>query len=299
MRRLSIAAAALILSVASAYASGTRDRSAGGYAHPEFLVSTEDLSARLGKGNLVILDTRKPEDYSAGHIPGAVSLPPSKLDQTLKLATGAEVPAMVKSADEVQRDLRAAGVSRGSGVVIYDTGGSSLAARLWWVLDYYGHKNIAILDGGFAAWQREGGPVTSDVAVVQPGDFRPVADPAKIADYDYVKARIGTESTAVCDALSAKSYKEGAIEKTINLPSSDQFGSESRLLKPAQELSAALLQLNMSPDKEIIFYCGAGYAAAVDYFVARTLGYRNVRLYDGSLADWTARGEILVPSGGM
>jgi thiosulfate/3-mercaptopyruvate sulfurtransferase len=220
------------------------------------------------------------------------------LDTSIKLDSGAEVRAMLRSTAEVEPRLRAAGIRGSSRVAIYDSGASSLAARLWWVLDYLGHRNIAILDGGFEAWKTEGGAVTTEVPTIQPGDFKALPDPTKIADYDYVKARLGTESTAVCDALSAKSYAEGAIEKTISLPSSEQF-SDARKLKPAAELQAALLQLDVTTDKEVIFYCGAGYASAVDYYVARVLGYRNVRLYDGSLADWTARGEKLVPGGGL
>jgi thiosulfate/3-mercaptopyruvate sulfurtransferase len=292
MRRFPTASA-LLVAVAALATAGPLSR----YAHPEFLTDARALQGAIGKADVVILDTRGSNDYAAGHIPGAVNLQPARLDYAPKLANGAEVRSEVLAADGVLPVLRTAGINARSHVVIYDAGGGVFATRLWWVLDYYGHKDIAILDGGFGMWQRSGGAVSTAAVSVAPGDFVPRADPAKIADYDYVKARLGTDATAVCDALSAKSYSEGAIERTLNLPSSQQFDGESRLMKSADDLSTAFLEVTLSPEKEIIFYCGNGYAASVDYFVARVLGYTNVRLYDGSITDWTARGDKLVPAG--
>jgi thiosulfate/3-mercaptopyruvate sulfurtransferase len=126
-------------------------------------------------------------------------------------------------------------------------------------------------------------------------------DPSKHADFDYVSQHLGSKATAVCDALSAESYAEAAIPGAVNLPATETVagGADSTLLKSAAELRAMLAELEIGPEQEIVFYCGAGYMAAQDYFVARALGFEHVRLYDGSLRDWRARSGALSPGGAM
>jgi thiosulfate/3-mercaptopyruvate sulfurtransferase len=297
-RHFTIGTAALLLAGAVAFAAPGADE----FAHPEFLMSVDELAAALDDPALVLIDARSAEDYAASHIPGAVSLPAPSLDHAETLANGNHVQRMVKPAEAIRDDYTGAGIDADSRVVIYDVGGSVLATRVWWTLDYYGHRNIAVLNGGLTAWENAGQSVTTEVPQVKSrGSFRPVPDPRKIADYDYVKARLGTDSTAICNALSEKSYSEAAIPTSHNLPQSTTFLEleETPVLKEAAELQTAFSALAVDKDREIIFYCGAGYAASQDYFVARLIGYTNVRNYDGSLRDWTARGGELLPSGGL
>jgi thiosulfate/3-mercaptopyruvate sulfurtransferase len=269
------------------------------FAHPEFIVSVAELKDRLATSELVIIDTRRFMDYRLGHIPGAVHLSPPDLERAQTLANGEKVTNLVMEAHEITPKLQAAGIDPESRIVIYDQGRHVLAARLWWMLDYYGHENIAILDGGFGAWKTADGPLERGEPEARPdhGSFVAHPHPEKHADYEYVKANLGSGATAVCDALSAESYAEGAIPGSLNLPQSDTVDASTALLKSAEELRAMLAQLDIGPEQEIVFYCGAGYAAAQDYFVARALGIERVRLYDGSLRDWRARGGEVTPSG--
>jgi thiosulfate/3-mercaptopyruvate sulfurtransferase len=149
------------------------------------------------------------------------------------------------------------------------------------MLDYYGHSNKAILDGGFSAWKHSDGAVDAAVPEQLSGNFVPVANDTKIADFDYVKNHLGSESTAICDALSAASYAKGVIPQTRNLPMSTTFSSDgnSTKLRPAWELLQAFDRLDIEKDQELIFCCGAGYAEAQDYSVARAMGFEKVRLY--------------------
>jgi thiosulfate/3-mercaptopyruvate sulfurtransferase len=195
--------------------------------------------------------------------------------------------------------FQAASISQHSQVVIYDEGGSFFAPRLWWMLDYYSHPNISLLDGGLIAWKAEEGEVTTDVPAVAAGDFLPAADPTKIADYDYVAAHLGDDATAICAGLRAEAYAKEAIPGTSNLPFSKTFATGAApVLREAAELMAFMAELGITPDKEVIFYCLGGYLSAHDYFVARALGFERVRLYDGALEDWKARNGPLTPGGG-
>ncbi|MEX0868502.1 MAG: rhodanese-like domain-containing protein, partial [Nitriliruptoraceae bacterium] len=116
------------------------------------LVTADELADLQATGDVVVVDARDPEDYAAGAIPGAASLHTETLNQTITLEDGTEVPRLVKDADDIARPLRAAGIRENRPVVVYDNGAETSATRVFWVLDYYGHDDVRVLDGGVAAW---------------------------------------------------------------------------------------------------------------------------------------------------
>ena len=294
-----VAAAIVVFGLTIATARATAQGSAsGGLAHPEYLVSAGELDGRLASAGLVVLDAREPDQYRAGHIPGAVNLPLSQLQYDVRLPDGEVSPANVKPAAQIRGPFQKAGINQGSHLVIYDGGETYRATREWWMLDYYGHTHISVLDGGLAAWKTRGGKLSTGTVRPAHGDFEPVADPEKIATFAYVQSHIGTKATAVCDALSASSFSSGAIPGSINLPWTEAVDANAfGKLKGAAQLASLLESLHLSRDHEIIFYCRRGYVSSLEYFIARTLGYTRVRLYDGSLSDFTARGGKLAPGG--
>ncbi len=267
------------------------------FAESGYLTSVASLRSDLDSPGLLVLDARSPEEYALGHIPGAVNLSPHSLDRTVTLASGASVPSMVKPASEVTAIFQAIGMDAASKVVVYADRFEPSATRLFWVLDYYGKRRISLLDGGLAAWERDGGPL-SDAAPSpgSQGDFVAAPDPDKIADYGYVQRHLGSESTEVCDALSGDSFAQGAIPGSVSLPAAG-FSDEGTLAARTAWLAETMREHHLAPDREVIFYCATGYLSSMDYFIARLLAYQRVRLYDGSLADWRARGGRLVPDG--
>ncbi|HUX21441.1 MAG TPA: sulfurtransferase [Spirochaetia bacterium] len=270
-----------------------------GLAHPEFLVSPQELQGELTTPRLLILDVREPTAYLSGHIPGAVNLPLSELQHSVDLSNGNVSPAIVKPAGQIRGPFRAAGIERDSRIVLYDAGETYSATRVWWMLDYYGHLHIAVQNGGLAAWKAMGGELATNQVHLRRGRFEPVADASKIATFAYVESHMGTSATSICDALSADSYAAGAIPGSISLPWSDTLTTNAfGGFKEANQLASLLESAGLKRDSQIIFYCQRGYVSSVEYFVARALGYQHVRLYDGSLSDFTARGGRLQPSGG-
>lgn len=268
-------------------------------ANPQFLVSARQLEHELGSPNLLVIDARGKSAYAAGHIPGAVDMPLSRLQHTITLSNGNSSPAIVKPAREIAAPFERAGIDRKSRIVIYSGNAPYVATRVWWMLDYYGHKHIAILDGGLPAWRQAGGKLSTRKVATRRGNFQPVPDPKKIATYSYVVSHIGSKATALCDALSAQSYKQGAIPGSINIPYTKVLVPKAfEKLKGASQLASLLESMNLSKDRPVIFYCSRGYLSSLEYFVARALGYRHVRLYDGSLSNFTAHGGKLEPSGG-
>jgi thiosulfate/3-mercaptopyruvate sulfurtransferase len=292
------ASVVFVVFVLAACASTSEARYTETFAHPEFIVSVDELAADLRDSNLVVIDTRGEKDYAQGHIPTAVLLPPSWLEHTTVLENGNEVENLVLPPEEITPVLQDAGISKDSRVVIYDAGRHVLAARVWWMLDYYGHDRIAVLDGGFAAWSALAKEISTETPAIEPGNFVAHPNPHKIADYEYVQSHIGDDATALCNALGQGSFEEEAIAGSVNLPQSTAYTEgESPVLKNARQMRNLLDQVGIADSAEVVFYCGAGYAAAQDYFVARALGLENVRLYDGSLRDWRARGGELSPGG--
>jgi thiosulfate/3-mercaptopyruvate sulfurtransferase len=178
------------------------------------LVSCTDLAVSLsGAEPPIVLDVRwrmggppGREDYTRGHLPGAVFL---DLDEDLAAPPGPAGRHPLPAPADLQRVLRAAGVCEGSPVVVYDADNGSIAARLWWLLRWAGHDRVRLLDGGFAAWVSEGHPVTTDVPTPTPGDLtvRPGHMPVLDADGAAELARGGV----LLDARAPERYR-GDVE---------------------------------------------------------------------------------------
>ncbi len=264
----------------------------------EFTISAEALFRILAAGNLRIIDVRSREAYRRAHIVDAVNLPAGELDGGESLETGSAVTHEVLDGPEVQEKFRDCGVDDRSRVVLYDEGGSYLAARVWWLLEYYGHRSVQVLDGGFHAWRDTVGIVTRDEPPARRGSFTAKPDEQRRADFAYVLTSLSSDSVELYNALPPEQFAYGAIPGTRNLPYLETFdATQFPLQRTPDELRRLFEYYGVSPEKELVFYCGAGYAAAQAYFAARCAGFERVRLYDGSLEDWQSRGGAIVPWG--
>lgn len=263
------------------------------------LVSVDNVRDLQTDGEVLLVDARSAEDYHQGAILGAVSLPTETLNRVVVLENGTEVPYIVQEADQIVHSLRQAGMRSDVSVVIYDNGAETSATRIFWVLDYYGHENISILDGGLAAWKATGGELSTTPVVPPEGDFTPQPHPERHADYDYVQQAMFSDTIMTCNALSAGNYEEGSIEGSVNLHASSLFeDGDVPYFRGAEVLSELLDEIGYEDGQEFLSFCGAGYMASINYFAAKLLGIQDVRMYDGSLVEWNARGGALLPSGG-
>lgn len=293
--KITVAAGAAVVAVGATALVVTND---GPRQLEELLVTADELAALSDDGEVLILDARDVDDHAQGVIPGAVSLPTEELNRTVVLDDGTEVPRIVQEADDIAAPLRAAGVSVDVPIVVYDNGAETSATRIFWVLDYYGHERVSVLDGGIVGWEAAGGELSTTPAEVPAGDFTPEPIPARHADYDQVREAMFSDTVMVCNALSAESYEEGSIEGSANLHATSLFADGDVPLFRGDEVLAEMLEdAGYEDGQEFLSFCGSGYMASVNYFAARLLGLEQVRMYDGSLADWNARGGALLPSG--
>jgi thiosulfate/3-mercaptopyruvate sulfurtransferase len=261
------------------------------FAHPEALASTQWLEQHLGDASVRIVDSRYPQSdagFKSGHIPGAVKVDPAT---DLKDPTVAGL-YLVPTAAQFETLMNRLGVSNTTTVVVYDTDGGLWSGRCWWVLRYYGHENVRLLHGGLEKWRRELRPLETAVVLPAPATFTAQAHPELRATFTEVQAAIGNTNIIILNALPADQYTAGHIPTSKNVPAPSNLANYVLRLPPEQ-LAATYVQAGVTPDKEVITYCGGGYYGAFSLFVLYELGYENIRLYDGSWLEWVSKGGAI------
>lgn len=231
-------------------------------------------------------DGRK--EYGRGHVPGAVFV-------DLEAVTGANSEDNLgrhplPTVEQFGREMRLAGIDDITRVVVYDDAGGSVAARLWFLLEWFGHASQAVLDGGLQAW-RWG--LESEPTHVQPGSFRArPPDRSKIVDFNGVER---LEGVPLLDARAGERYrgetepvdpKAGHVPGALSAPFSENLGPDMRF-KSATELRKRYAALGA--EEAAVVYCGSGVNACHNLLAMRVAGIHDVRLYAGAWSDWSNR----------
>ncbi|MGW0201251.1 sulfurtransferase [Nonomuraea sp. NPDC003201] len=231
------------------------------------------------------------EFYREGHIPGAVYC---DLDQDLAAPPGAGGRHPLPEAGAFQSAMRRLGVSDGRPVVVYDDAGSTVAARAWWALRYFGHQDVRVLDGGLPAWTEAGLPTTKDSPdLAASGDFtaRPGGMPALTADEAGALATQGV----LLDARAAERYRgevepidpvAGHVPGAVSAPTTENVGPDGRFLPPAA-LRDRFTGLGVREGVQAGAYCGSGVTAAHEVLALEVAGL-PAALYVGSWSNWVA-----------
>ena len=271
-----------------------------GVVHP--LVDTGALASELAGGAPpVLLDVRwrlggPPgiDGYRAGHLPGAVFV---DLDADLAGPPGAGGRHPLPAAAGFQAAMRRAGVRAGYPVVAYDDGDSTVAARAWWTLRYFGHDQVRVLDGGLRAWAAAGQPVTTQAPTVAAGDFTAV--PGHLPVLDAAGAAALARSGVLLDARAGERYRgetepvdpvAGHIPGALSAPTAGNVGADGRFLPPAelrQRFARLGVVLSPEPGPAVGAYCGSGVTAAHEVLALALAGVQAA-LYVGSWSGWTA-----------
>jgi thiosulfate/3-mercaptopyruvate sulfurtransferase len=205
--------------------------------------------------------------------------------------------------ERAEQLFRAAGVNSNSQVVVYDDQGSRFAARVFYVLEFFGHSHVQVLNGGLKKWQSERRPLTTDSPGIAAGDFKPQANPAIIATSDWVNAHLKDPHVKLLDARSAAEFKGervqgprgGHIPGAVNVEWTQVIDSGAiKTFLDAPSLEKLFSDAQVLPGQEVVTYCQMGMRAAALCFALRLLGYERVRMYDGSWEEWSARADLPV-----
>jgi len=269
------------------------------------LVSTTWLGSHLNDANLVLLHVGDKTAYAAQHIKGARAVTMSDLSVSGEEAGGLNLQML--PVPVLHDRLAALGISNTSRIVVYSANPNvTSATRVVLTLDYAGLGDRAsLLDGGMAAWTKDGRELTNVVPEVKPGTLAPLTIRPIIVDAAFVKANLKTANMAIVDARLTPFYdgtqiggspqaphKTGHIEGAHNVPWSD-LTTDSQTFKPAAELKDRFAQAGVKPGDTVVGYCHIGQQATAMIFAARTLGFK-VLLYDGSFEDWSKQPDAPV-----
>jgi thiosulfate/3-mercaptopyruvate sulfurtransferase len=265
------------------------------------LVTTNQLAEALaGPRRPVLLDTRWRlggpscrDDYLNGHLPGAVFL---ELDTDLAAPAGDGGRHPLPEPAVWQEVLRAAGIRESDPVVAYDGADGSVAARAWWLLRWAGHTDVAVLDGGYAAWVCEGRPLQTGAATPEPGDIvvRPGAMPVLDAEQAAALARSGV----LLDARAPERYRGdvepvdprgGHVPGARNAPFAGHTDTDGRWRSPG-DLAERFADIGVRDGVTVGAYCGSGVTASSVVLALEVAGLTSADapapMYSGSWSHW-------------
>lgn len=264
-----------------------------------YIISAESLKERLGEPQVVVVDCRfalsDPElgsrQYRDSHIPGAYYLDLNKDLSAPVGRHGGRHP--LPEPTELAAKLAAMGVRFGETLVVaYDDSRFAFAARLWWLLRYLGHDKVALLDGGWGAWQLRGYPVTDELPTGQVGDFVPQLRADWVVDIEAVKARKDLPEVALVDSRDRDRYLgerepidpvAGHIPGAVNSPWKEVTDSQGYLHALSEQQRR---WRELESKSELLVYCGSGVTACVNLLSLELVGIRTGKLYGGSWSDW-------------
>jgi thiosulfate/3-mercaptopyruvate sulfurtransferase len=266
------------------------------------IVSTGWLEANRGMANLVTLDVRSAKDYGSGHIPNSINVPFSvPVSPWIVMRDGLLLEVPEQSA--LFNTIGSCGIKPDSLVVIIGTTAEppnppyplADAARVADTLIYAGVKNVAILDGGYPKWAKEGKPTTADVPDVKAATFKGKTNRVMFVSKEYVQKHRG--KAVIIDARDAEVYFGVAMEPFANKPGhipgakslpAPWIWNPDGTYRDSKTLGAmASGVIGKQKAKEIIVYCGVGgYTSAWWFVLTQVLGYPKVKFYDGSAEEW-------------
>lgn len=266
------------------------------------LIDTKTLAAHLDDPEWVIVDCRfelgDPEAgrraYAAGHLPRALY---ADLDRDLSGPVGPHTGRHpLPDPEKLARTFGAWGIGAGRQVVAYDGGPGSFAARLWWLLRWLGHAEVAVLDGGFARWRAESRLVTTARVEPSPVTFNGQADRTAWVDAATVESMVRQRGRGrVIDARARKRFQgveepidpvAGHVPGAVDLPSMENLGANGTFLKPADLRRRFEAALEGSRPAEVVHMCGSGVTACHNLLAMEVAGLKGSRLYPGSWSEW-------------
>jgi len=274
---------------------------------PEALISTEWLADHLSAPDVRVVDAtwfpptagRNPrDDYDAAHIPGAVFFDIDEISDT-----NVSLPHMLPEAAKFASKVRRLGLGNGHKVVIYDRNNFMASARVWWMFRHFGHRDVVVLDGGFAKWQAEGRATEDLPPMRRDRHFLPHVNTALVRSFDQVKAALDNDKIQIVDARSAERFSgkgdepwpvkhKGHMPGALNVPFGELITAQGTMKSPA-DLKARFEAAGLDFSKQVITSCGSGVTACVLALGLYLTGKEDVSVYDGSWSEWGNHDEAV------
>jgi thiosulfate/3-mercaptopyruvate sulfurtransferase len=258
----------------------------------DFLIGSQWLAARSADSAVVLIDTRPPAEYWAGHLEGARHFDPFPFHHSDTGDAG-----MNELRGQLAWIFSALGISGSETVVFYESESGMRATRGAWLLEYMGHPSVRILDGGLD--QMSDKRLVTTPITVTPSTYQGTPQAGVVATYKHIADHLGHQQVQIFDVRSDEEYfgervrarRGGAIPGAIHRDwrhSLDDRGT----FKPAAQLREEFERMGLRPEHEIVAYCQGGYRSANAYYALRLAGYTRVRNYLGSWGEWGNREDL-------
>lgn len=266
-----------------------------GYANPGLLITPRELDQRLGDAEPpTLIDLRPAEVFTQGHLPGAVHL--DLFGVSLINTSPAPLDAFLWMIGHL---LVTRGVSADRTVVVYDEQSGIRAARAFWFLEFFGHPDPRLLDGGAREWMGQGLTMTTETVSPRKGTWDVGRVDDRLAVWSDVAMSLGGDDVVMLDTRSDGEYygsnvrakRGGAIPGAVHIEWTKNLDDKGAF-KAAADLRSLYNDKGVTPDREIVTYCQGGYRAAHSYLALRLLGYPRVRNYIGSWKEWGDRDDL-------
>lgn len=269
--------------------------SSTGYLRPELLVDTAWLSQHLSDPNVRIVDMRN-RGYAEGHVPNAVFL------DNNWIRNPKAPPTFLPTPQEFEALMGRFGISNSTRVVAYDERGGIYATRLWWILNYFGHTNVAVVDGGWVKWAAEQRAVETAVPTFAATPFKVKPGTVKVATAADVMAAINKPGVKLIDArtqneIDGKDLRNikrgGFIESSVPVYWEDTLDPVTKTFKSAAEITRLYRDKDILPSDDVTTYCQIGMRASHDLFTLALIGHdiSKLRNYYGSWEEWGNRDD--------
>ena len=247
------------------------------------------------------LDAR--QEFELHHLPGAVFF---DIDEIADEKS--DLPHMVPPSEKFSSKVRKLGLGDGVRIVVYDQRGLFSAPRVWWMFRYFGHRDVAVLDGGLPKWLAEGRPVEDGPARPSERHFTARVDNFAHRDKRQLLANLKSGREQVLDARSPGRFtgddpelwpdrRPGRIPGSLNLPFNALIDAETQTLRSTEVLRQAFEEAGVDYKRPVVTTCGSGVTAAILSLGLELTGHKQVALYDGSWAEWGLPGDTPVETG--
>lgn len=261
------------------------------FAVPDLIWDVQELESRLGRAGLKVIDVRVGEDYAMGHVPGAVHFSVYGVN-----TYDTDEAPLVSFTHMWAFLLGLRGITADDTIVVYDDISGMSAARAFWFLEYLGHCDAHLLDGGFNAWRDSGLAISRDAQAPKASSFRYQTVRERVATRQDMLNAIADPDKVILDTRSEKEWlgtdkraaRGGTIPGAVHLDWENHLTADGKL-KSADDLRSMFDARGVTADKEVLAFCNTGYRSAHAYLVLRMLGYARVRNYVGSWQEWANR----------